>query len=140
MAIEIKDLDGGFGNLISVHGVLTGEEYLDAIKKHLSQDAEKFKKYRYSLCDYTNVTQMEISSNDINIVAELSKKASEVNPKVFVALIADKDVAFGLSRMWEILFGEKNWEVMVFRTREDAEAWIRLKVKEKFGIEDLTIQ
>ena len=139
MPTEIKDLDGGLGNLITGYGILTGKEYRNAIKKHFSQNAEKFNKYRYSLCDYTKVTRLELDSNDINIVAGLCREASEVNPNVVVALIADKDITFGMSRMWDILFNENNWEVMVFRDREEAEEWIRIKVKEKFGIDNLTI-
>ena len=40
--------------------------------------------------------------------------------------------------MWEILADETKWEIMVFQNREDAEDWIRQKVKEKYGIGDLT--
>lgn len=41
-------------------------------------------------------------------------------------------------KMWEMLSDEMNWETMVFRNREDAEAWIKERVKEKYGIDDLT--
>jgi len=42
--------------------------------------------------------------------------------------------------MWEIIVENTGlqWETMVFRDREDAEDWIREKVKDKFGIDDLT--
>ena len=30
------------------------------------------------------------------------------------------------------------WETNVLRTRRDAEAWVKDRVKEKFGIDDLT--
>jgi len=38
--------------------------------------------------------------------------------------------------MWEILVDRVDWETMVFRSREDAEAWITKKVKEEFGIDN----
>jgi hypothetical protein len=40
--------------------------------------------------------------------------------------------------MWELLVGATDWETMVFRKREDAKAWITQKVKEKYGIDDVT--
>ena len=138
MPIEIRDLDGGIGNIILGSGVLTGEEYKNAIKTHLSQDRVKFKKYRYCLSDYTEVAKVDVPSSDIELVARLCKEAAVVNPEAVVANVAEKDIAFGLSRMWEILIDETNWEVMVFRKRGDAEAWIKEKVKEKYGIVDLT--
>jgi hypothetical protein len=49
MPIEIRDLDNGIGVLISGTGVVTEEEFVDSHKKHLTQDEEKFKKYRYSM-------------------------------------------------------------------------------------------
>ena len=58
MPIEIRDLDGGLGNLITGYGILTGMEYRNELKDHHSQDAEKFMKYRYSLCDFTKVTDL----------------------------------------------------------------------------------
>jgi hypothetical protein len=62
---------------------------------------------------------------------------SKVNPKPVVALVADQDLIFGLARMWELLIDAAERETMVFRKREDAEAWITQKVKEKYGIDDV---
>lgn len=62
MPIEIKDLQGGLGNIIIGFGVVTDKEYVDALKEHLTQDKEKFKRYRYSLCDFTAITKAEVSS------------------------------------------------------------------------------
>jgi hypothetical protein len=42
--------------------------------------------------------------------------------------------------MWEFFIENIGllWETMVFRDREEAEAWLKERVKEKFGIDDLT--
>ena len=140
MPIEIKDLDGGRGNLIVGKEVLTGEEYVRALEDHLTGDKEKFKKYRYSLSDYTAVTEVEIPSGDIELMAEMCMKAAAVNPDAVVALITDDDLLYGLSRMWEILIDNTSWETMVFRNRKDAFAWVEKRVKEKHGIDDLTFE
>ena len=139
MPIEIKDLDDGMGVSIIGRGVVTEEEYVDTLKKHLTQDKNKFKKYRYSISDYTAATKEKVPTKAINLIAQLCKEAALVNPDAVVAVVADKDITYGLSRMWEFFLGEIIWEVMVFRSRHDAETWVKKRVNEKFGINDLTM-
>jgi len=139
MPIEIKDVDGGRGNVITASGFLRDEEYIETLKRHLSQDKEKFKKYRYSLADYRAVTEVEISTPAIQLVASLCKAAAFVNPDVVVAVVAESDLKFGLSRMWEMLCEGIPWETSVFKSYEDAEKWIAERVKDKWNIVDPTI-
>jgi hypothetical protein len=138
MPIDIKDSDNGLGVIFTGRGIVTENEYLDIYKKHLTQDQDKFQKYRYSLNDWTEVTEVEISSDAITQIARLCMNAAKINPDLVVTNTANKTITFGLSRMWEFLADETKWEIMVFRNREDTEDWIRQKVKEKYGIGDLT--
>jgi hypothetical protein len=138
MPIDIKDSDSALGVIFTGHRILTENEYLDTYKKHLLQDRDKFQKYRYSLNDWTAVTEVKVSSDAIAQIADLCRNAAKINPDIFVAHAANKTITFGLSRMWGILSEETKWEIMVFRNREDAEDWIRQKVKGKYGIGDLT--
>jgi hypothetical protein len=138
MFIEIRDLDGGLGNIIIGREIIKEEEYVDALKEHLTQDEDKFKKYRYCLSDYTATTEIDITTKSVDLIALYCQKASIVNPEAVVAIVANEEFIYGLARMWEILIAETYWETMVFRNREGAEAWIKEKVKEKYGIDDLT--
>ena len=139
MPIEIIDLDEGRGNVIIGSGILTGEEYIDELKGHLAQDEEKLKAYLYSLTDYTAVTKVEEApASVVRLSSELCKRAATINPDVSVAIVADNDLLFGLSRMWEMLMDTTGWETKVFKARETAEIWIAKKLKEKFEIEHLT--
>jgi hypothetical protein len=138
MSIEIRDTDGGLGNIITCRDVVQEEEYIDAIKKHLTQDAKKFRKYRYSLTDLTATTDFDLSTEAVNQVVEYNYTASLVNPDAIVAVAAKQELVFGLARMWEMLSYKTPWEKKIFRNRDEAEAWIRERVKEKYGIEDLT--
>jgi len=97
-------------------------------------------KNKYGLVDYSKITQFEISNSELEIIASQDLKASEYIPDGIVAIVAKKDLIFGINRMWEIIVENTGlqWETMVFRDREDAEDWIREKVKDKFGIDDLT--
>ena len=141
MPVKIVDLDNGRGNLISGAGTLTSKDYLKALKKHLSQDTEKFKRYKYSLADFTNVTKVEeFPSDDIELVAHLCRQAARINSDPLVVIVADQDLLFGLSRMWEILMDETGWNIKVFRTRDAAETWIKEKAHKSFGIKDLTFR
>jgi hypothetical protein len=81
---------------------------------------------------------VEVSTIAIKSIAPLHQRAWEFHPDAVVAIAADTDITYGLSRMWESLIDAISWETMVFRSRVDAEAWIKEKVKEYYGIDDLT--
>ena len=137
MHIEMRDLKDGVGLSITVRGVITEKEYLNAFSKHLTQDKHKLKKYRYCLSDWTAVTKEEIPTQAIEQIAKLCKSAALVNPDVVNATVADQDIIFGLARMAQTLRDGTNWENEIFRNRQDAEAWLKKRVKEKYGIDDL---
>lgn len=136
MPIDIKDLDGGVGVIITGQGFVTEKEWVDALVEHLTQDQNKFKKYRYSLSDYTAVTRIEISNEAIYKIAEYCESASKINPEPVIAIAASQDFMYGMARMWELIIDMTDWETMVFRNREDAEDWITEKVKGKYKIDN----
>ena len=138
MPILVIDVNGGVGVSITFWGVVTDKEYVDALTKHLTQDNYKFRKYRYCLSDWTKASKVEISSKAIKLIALLSKRAAMVNPDVVIATVADQDIVFGLSRMAQTLRDGANWENEVFRNRQDAETWMKARVKQKYGIDDPT--
>lgn len=140
MPVEIMDSDGGLGNIILCRGELTEEEFVLALKKHLTKDRVKFSKYRYSLCDYTQLQDIELAARNIDMLADFCRNASVINPRAIVAIVATQDFIYGLARMWEGITDDTNWETMVFRNREDAELWLGKKAKEKYGIEALTFK
>lgn len=137
MPLLIKDLDNGIGSLIIGSGVITREEYVTVLKKHLTEDLDKFRKYRYNIADYTSASRVEVLAEDIRMIANLSKEAAKLNSEAIVARVAPIDLIFGLSRMAQVFLDETGWEIMVFRARDEAEAWIRKRAMEKFGIENL---
>ena len=139
MPIEIKDCDGGIGNLIVGRMIVTDQEYIESLTRHLTQDKEKFSKYRYSLTDLTAATKLNISNETVNIIAQLCIEASKVNPNPIVAIVANDDLIYGLSRMYQSLVDMTEWETMVFRSRNESEEWIKERVREKFGIDNLAL-
>ena len=138
MTIEIKDVKDGLGNVILGSGIVKEEEYIDVMKKYLTQDEEKFKKYRYSLADWTAINEAKISSDAVQLIARLCKQAAKVNPNIIVGSVTDQNYIFGLARMAYIMRDDTDWENKAFRNRAEAEAWIKQRVKEKYSIDDLT--
>jgi hypothetical protein len=45
MPVEIRDSDGGLGNIIIGREIIKEEELVDALKKHPTQDKEKFERF-----------------------------------------------------------------------------------------------
>ena len=138
MPIETRDLDGGLGSTMIAWGLLREGEFVDLYEKHFGQDAEKFRKYRYNISDYTELTKVDVSSHAIRWLAGLAQNKSKINPESVIAIVVAQDLIFGLARMWAILMDGFGWEVMVFRDRNDAEIWIRKRMMEKYRIGDLT--
>lgn len=62
MPVEINDSDEGLGNIIIGRGNIKQTKLVNALKKHLTQDKNKFKQYKYSLSDYSAITQLELST------------------------------------------------------------------------------
>ena len=138
MPIEITELDGGLGIFIRGWGISIEGELINELKKYLMQDKEKLKKYRYSLSDYSAITKADISTKTVELTADFLLSIADINPDIIAATVVSQDFLFGLARMGEILRSKASWEEMVFRNREDAEKWIKERVKKKYGIETLT--
>lgn len=140
MPIEITDCDGGIGVIIAGHGIISDQEYINSLRGHLTQGKVKFSKYKFSLSDFTEVTKVQVTNDAIDIVVQMCIAASIVNPHPIVAMAGEDDFVFGLERMIEVLMSDTNWEIMVFRSTKKAKEWIRERVNNKFGIDDLTFR
>jgi len=143
MPIEIQDCDDGIGNIIITRGMVTDQELIDSLKRHLTQDKEKFEKYKYILIDHTALTKMDISDETVEFIAGLCADTSKVNPDSIVAMVtnvtigANIDLINRISTMYGLFIYRSCWETMVFRTKSEAVRWIKEKVRDKFGIDDL---
>ena len=140
MPIESRDVDGGRGVLITASGAVSGQDYLEFHRDHLTQTPERFRKYRFSLSDYRTVTDVEVPSAAIQEVAGLCRNAAEVNPDIVVGLVTGRDLVFGLGRMWQLLTEGIDWETRVFKSMEEARGWIPERVHARWAITDPTLE
>jgi len=135
MPVEIRDCDGGIGTTVENRGMVTDQELIESLKNHLSQDKDKFKKYKYILIDNTELTKAVFTDETVQFIAGQLADDSRVNPDIVVAMVvyfamaANIDLINGISRMREIFINQPCWENVIFRTKNEAVRWIRLKVK-----------
>ena len=120
--------DGGI--IIRVEGLISGNEIKKA-NDIIYESPDKIKKIKYQICDLTIASDFSASESDIRAISNQDKKASEINPNMLIAVVGEKDVIFGLARMWEAFSYDSPFETMVFRTMEDAQQWIREKLHKK---------
>jgi hypothetical protein len=105
-------------------GVFNREESLSH-RRRLLADPDFDPSYS-QLVDFTNVTQFDLSSEDVRQLAHNSVFA----PNARRAFIVASDFAFGLGRMYEMLregAGENG--IRVFRELDDALDWVLAKTE-----------
>ena len=144
MPIEITDWDDGCGNVIEGRGVVSDRELIDSLQPHLAQDPSHFKDYKYILIDQSELTKLNIADNTVERIAGLIAEISKANPDPVVAIVAyaavdaNIDLVNRITRLHELFIYPSSWESRLFRMKPRAVKWIRERVSDKFGIDDLT--
>jgi hypothetical protein len=144
MPITIKECDDGIGLIIESRGTVTDQELIDSLERYLTKDKEKFKTYKYILIDQTALTTLDISDATIDHISGLFADVSSINPDSIVAMVAyvsygaNIDLINRISQMRKLFINQSCWESLQFKTRPQAVRWIKEKVNEKFGIDDLS--
>lgn len=106
-------------------GLLTGQEILEA-KQGLLRSPDRIKGLAYGLVDMTDVTELQITRDDVLEFVAVDVQIAALVPRVLaVAVVAPGDLAFGLARMWEAFAEVTGWNTHVFRSRAEAEPWLR---------------
>lgn len=132
MPVTIEELDDGLGVLMHASGAVTEAELVSVLDTHLG--AKGASDYRYSLTDLTAADAFDVTNRAIHRVAELCRTAAAAENRRMVAVVGDRDLVFGLARMWQVFARETGWTTEVFRSRDEAEAWLREKVEEIWSV------
>ena len=76
--------------------------------------------------DLADANVSALSAADVQMVAEHTAARAHSRTDGKTALVAPKDIGFGLSRMFQVFadLADHQSEVKVFRTREEALEWI----------------
>jgi hypothetical protein len=126
MPVENSLLHGGIGVLQICSGVVTAQDLMTADNELLAKP-KQFAECRYAIVDFTSICRMNISASDVRQLADLDLRMAAVQPHLAVAVVAPTDVAFGMSRMWQVVAEKTGWEIAIFRSREQAEDWVGQK-------------
>ena len=132
MPTEVHILDDGMGRLWVRRGVLTGKEIIARNERILS--SQSYQGVRWLLIDDTETT-MDISAAEVQIIRRQDDRLAAVLPELVTAVVVPYDLGFGMARMWEMLTERPGWSVRAFRSRPEAEAWLREEVRRKFAME-----
>lgn len=104
-------------------GEVTNEDVARQIAE-IKRNAPYEGEYR-AITDFTQVTHFDISSDQIRLVAE-SKSPLEKARRV---MVAPSDVAYGTSRMFQMLAGKTRPNITVVRTLDEAYAALGIETK-----------
>jgi len=108
-------------------GVLRAQEIIDT-KGDLLATEDRVRGISFGHIDFTDVTSVDISSDDIRRIADLDKRLALLAPHMVVAIIAPAAVVFGLSRMWETFAESTGWTIAVKRSKAEADAWVESRL------------
>ena len=107
---------------IRLSGSLNKGIILDAFDAAVSD--ERYKKGMGRLWDFRDA---DLSSLDSSTIAEMAQHSAKFPPginDVKVAFVANRELEYGLSRMFEAYSMDVNTNVSVFYTLTDAETWL----------------
>ena len=106
-------------------GETTDDEFLAFYKSLFECDS--FDLSMNLLVDLREADSSHRSSGALHRVAEFVREAlGDVTTTPKVAVVAPRDISFGLARMYELFADSVPWDFVVFRSMETALAWLRV--------------
>ena len=130
MPVSLKIVDNGLGIVLTAQDYLLIKEVYVASLNFFTQHTHELSSCRYGLADYSQVTDTDADHAKIRRLASAHIDASKINIKLILAICSPADHIFGIARMWGILAEATGWEIRIFRSTEDAKAWIRSYIEE----------
>jgi hypothetical protein len=125
--IAHKETDGGV--IATCSGKVSNEEFHQCLKEKFllvekNMLDEKMGTPRYSISDFADVTNFEVSVDAVKYSANLSKTAMKKNDTGLLGVVAPNDHEFGMGRLWQAYIGSQGERAKIFRTLEEAKNWI----------------
>lgn len=122
MPIKLEYLPNG-GVLLKGEGTVTFKN-IKEINDKIYGTKDKILNLSYQVCDFSNVTGIPLSSDEVKTLAEQDKYAAKINPYMIIATVGEIDVIYGLARMWQAYTDGSPIKTKVFRKMPDAQRWI----------------
>lgn len=128
MPVSITIADDGLGVVLIAEGKLSFEDVLQANEDFFKRHAWEFPNCRYWFADYSQVEETDVDFTQIRKLASMHVEVSKQNSQLVVAVLSSANFIFGMARMWESFAAETGWATQVFRSADEAKAWIRASV------------
>jgi len=107
--------------IFKVTGVLSFDILLSVVKSFYDDDPTK-----HVLWDMIDTTEVQVASEEVETIAKFGPRYEGKRALGKTAIVAQKDILFGLSRMFEIHSNIKEapYPIMVFRSMGEAHQWL----------------
>jgi hypothetical protein len=122
--VEIKYQDSDTGVVQLGKGLVTGREFIEAVKKIISDD-QRLRRLRYSVTDMLDVEDCEMTDDELIAVAHLNFEAAQINPGLKIAIIVPNNFIYCLAKIWQTYAERTKWQSLIFWNRDEAQNWIR---------------
>ena len=103
-------------------GIVTGEDLFGVNDVVLDHDYPG--PPRYALFDFSRAERVDVSTADLQRVAEEDQRDAEHIAGVAIVIVAPQTLTYGLARMWEGLVDPTPLLSQVVRTRGEAITWL----------------
>jgi hypothetical protein len=112
------------GVTVILSGVITSQEVYDANTEIISHP--NFLSLRYQLCIFKDISDFQLSTQQIMLTAQRDIEAAKLNCNVKVAIVTDSTLIYGLGRMYDAFSDESSWQTELFWTIEEARHWLEI--------------
>jgi len=106
--------------LVTVEGVVTAEDYF-TVDEELRRDPS----FRSHFCELIDLTAADLARITSDGVRRIAAHDPDRNANVRTAIVAPRDLEFGIARMFEVL-REHRSQIAVFRDMDEARRWLGL--------------
>jgi hypothetical protein len=120
-------IDEGTGILHVGSGVLKGQEIIKVVMA-MAGKVPHPERVTHGLIDLTEVTDFQVSTEELKVITGVDRTQAETMKRIYVAIVAPKDVAYGMSRMYEGLMLTPGWTIEIFRTMNQARTWLSTRL------------
>lgn len=120
--VEFKHEGTGF-HLTGFATVLGSEIIAAAAEAH--RDEARARRLRYALVDLADLTEFRVATEEVRLIVAEDMITARLAPRIVVAIVAPRDYAFGMARMWQVFAEDTGWTTQVFRGRAEAIEWLR---------------
>lgn len=136
MSYEVTYIDSGKGICKCGRDVVSAAEVIQGCRDQ-ARDEVACRKLHYGIVDFSQVTDLRMTTSDIRHLVEANRKTADLTPGMNWAIVATGPLAYGMSRMWQTFASDLGWQANVFHAMPEAKAWLRKQLAGADGSVDV---